>query len=191
MIKEAVGSVRLALSNLPICTFLILLLNVLSFNLVDQNSWAVAGQDIFNPLHWYKLLTSMYAHGSFQHIVSNLMFAFPFLALAEYNFGSIRLFLYYNFCGIIASIFGCFAYFKAEHILGSSGAIAALIPLLFFVKHKSMSMLLFCFGFVGMIFLKEMYGTMNMFSSIGHWVHLGGMIVSPYAYILFLQRKQP
>src|SRR5437764_116003 len=97
------------------------------------------------------LLTSMFMHGGWLHIGSNMLFLFIFGDNVEDNFGSLKYLLFYLLCGFAADVTQIFMGGPDSTIpnLGASGAIAgvlgaylvlfpqarvrALIPLGFFI----------------------------------------------------------
>jgi membrane associated rhomboid family serine protease len=77
---------------------------------------------------WLTLITSMFMHGGWLHILGNMWFLWIFGDNVERRFGSLRYLLFYLACGVIAS----FAQIAADPSskvpsLGASGAIAGVL----------------------------------------------------------------
>jgi membrane associated rhomboid family serine protease len=68
------------LTNFPIVTAGIIVLNALVFllELVGGDSfvlrWSVIPADIVAGRHWINILTAMFMHGSWSHIIGNMIF---------------------------------------------------------------------------------------------------------------------
>jgi membrane associated rhomboid family serine protease len=120
----------------PIITYFLILVNVGVF-LVEQSQgeafvrhWAFTPREFFaNPIgHLPTVLTSMFLHGGWLHLIGNMAYLWTFGDNVEDNFGHLRFFVFY----IIAGIFAMFA--QAAYIpnstlpnLGASGAIAGVL----------------------------------------------------------------
>lgn len=74
------------------------------------------------------LLTSMFLHGGFLHIISNMIFLMPFGDNVEDRLGRLRYIIFYLACGLIATLF--YTIFNAGSdvpLVGASGAIAGVL----------------------------------------------------------------
>ena len=74
------------------------------------------------------VLTSMFLHGSYLHIVFNMLFLLVFGPAIEQYFGTTRFVLFYLTCGIIAAAAQIIAA-PGSHVpqIGASGAIAGVL----------------------------------------------------------------
>jgi membrane associated rhomboid family serine protease len=118
----------------PVVTAAIIVANVLVFALEllrgDQFvlRWATIPADIVAGRHWESLLTSMFMHGSWLHIISNMIFLWAFGPEIEDAMGRLRYLGFYLLGGLCASLSQIAA---GPHStmpeLGASGAIAAVM----------------------------------------------------------------
>src|SRR5271157_3864530 len=106
----------------PIITYFLILVNVGVF-LVEQSQgeafvrhWAFTPREFFaNPIgHLPTVLTSMFLHGGWLHLIGNMAYLWTFGDNVEDNFGHLRFFVFY----IIAGIFAMFA--QAAYIPNST-----------------------------------------------------------------------
>jgi len=77
---------------------------------------------------WLTILTSMFMHGGWMHIIGNMLYLWIFGDNIEDNFGHARFLIFYLVCGIAAS----FAHIMVDPSsvtpsLGASGAIAGVL----------------------------------------------------------------
>jgi membrane associated rhomboid family serine protease len=118
----------------PIVTLLILVTNVIVFLLElaggDSfvNQWALIPNDIVSGRHWITILTSMFMHGSWMHIIGNMIFFWAFGPEIEDAMNPVRYAAFYLLGGFVAMLAQVAA---GPHStvpnLGASGAIAAVM----------------------------------------------------------------
>jgi len=155
---------------------------------------------VFNNFWLWQLITYMFLHGGWFHVIFNLIGMWMFAGELENLWGS-RVFLkYYLITGIGAGIFITLMnyYIFAHHnispiTIGASGAIYGILlaygltwpnrqVLLYFVIPIKIKYLVIVFGLI------EFFGTVSSFSGgagdISHIGHLGG-IISGMIYIFF------
>ena len=120
--------------NFPAVTLVIILLNVWVFfrELMYGDRFVLAWSAIPNRIthghHWITLLTSMFMHAGWMHIVGNMIYLWAFGREIEDVMGSGRFLVFYLAGGIVA-MFAQIAADPFSHIpsLGASGAIAAVM----------------------------------------------------------------
>ncbi len=118
----------------PIATTLIILLNVFVFILELQRGgvfvyqWAVIPANISTGHQWITLLTSMFLHGSWSHILGNMIFLWAFGPAIEDSMNPLSYTAFYLLGGLIAML-AQVAVTPASPVptLGASGAIAAVM----------------------------------------------------------------
>ena len=150
---------------------------VLSSNMVLQKPWT--------------LLTTMFLHGNFSHLLFNMYALILFGPLVERKIGSKRFLFAYFLSGIVAS----FAALYYPSALGASGAIMGIIGLVimlfpdlkvlfFFIVPMSMRT-------AGIIFaLIDVFGFFAGSSGVAHLAHLAGLSVGLiYGYYLIYYNK--
>lgn len=162
----------LILINIVIWLCMILYLNRFS----DVKLLEVGGLVHFNVVHgeWYRLISSMFLHFNFEHILMNMLSLFIFGKIVESIIGSWRMLIIY----IISGLYGNFVSlsFNTTTIsVGASGAIFGLIGSIFVIMYLSKN------------FNKKMIGQLlialvvlivfSLFmSNINIMAHLGGFI---------------
>ena len=90
--------------------------------------WAAVPGDITAGRHWLTLLTAMFMHGSWSHIVGNMVFLWAFGPEIEDAMNPWRYSVFYLVGGLIAMLAQVVANpDSAVPCLGASGAIAAVM----------------------------------------------------------------
>jgi len=193
-------------SNLSVTNWFILI-NVIFFIVVNilvlnnQNFFeyiALKSSNILQGKYLWTLLTSMFMHGSFAHILVNMVSLMFIGNFVERIIGRKRFFWFYLVSGLVASLFFVlFALvFSSElnvYAVGASGAIFALGGLLMILTPKLPVLVFFIIPmrmFTAMIFLLAMLWVLSVVAGlpIGNTAHLGGLL-SGIVYGLYLKRK--
>jgi membrane associated rhomboid family serine protease len=120
--------------SFPLVTTAIILLNVVFFvfelssgeEFVKQ--WSVIPADIVVGQHWITVLTSMFMHGSWMHIIGNMVFLWAFGPEMEDAMGPLRYLAFYLLSGLVASV-AQIAAMPGSTVpnLGATGAIAGVM----------------------------------------------------------------
>jgi membrane associated rhomboid family serine protease len=120
--------------HLPVVTALIILANVFVFLLELQSGepflvqWSVIPADIAAGHHWVTVFTAMFLHGSWSHIVGNMVFLWAFGPEIEDAMGPWRFGVFYLLGGLAATMAQVAASpGSTVPNLGASGAIAAVM----------------------------------------------------------------
>jgi membrane associated rhomboid family serine protease len=119
---------------MPVVTVSIIIVNVLVFVLelvkgeTFVTQWSVIPAQISSGHHWITILTAMFLHGSWSHILGNMIFLWAFAPEIEDAMGSGRYLVFYLLGGAVSML----AQIAADpHStipnLGASGAIAAVM----------------------------------------------------------------
>ncbi len=121
-------------TNFPVVTLAIILLNVLGFILElilgedFVTRWAVHPAEISAGHHLLTILTAMFMHGSWLHIISNMIFLWAFGPEIEDLMGPGRYLAFYLLGGVAATLAQIAATpASTAAALGASGAIAAVM----------------------------------------------------------------
>jgi membrane associated rhomboid family serine protease len=78
--------------------------------------------------HWYTLVTSMFLHGGWLHLIGNMWFLWVFGDNVEDEFGHIGFIVLYLFCGLVAAATQIVTAPSAEMpMVGASGAISGVL----------------------------------------------------------------
>lgn len=155
-----------------------------------------AGQD------YYTLLTSMFLHGGWMHLIGNMLFLWVFGDNIEATIGSVKFFFFYLAGGLTASL---------THILfnlgsnipsvGASGAIAAILGayLVMFPKSQVKIFVLIIFrnfkipaiAFLGLWFGQQLISGFGEIcktadtAGVAWWAHIGGFVFGVALGLLF------
>ena len=136
------------------------------------------------------LVTSIFLHGSLEHLAFNMFALFLFGLLLEQFVGSRKFLVIFFLSGIAASIASAFFY---PFSLGASGAIYGIIGTLAAVRPK---MIVWAYGVpmpmvvVGIFYLLLDIGGLFYPSDIANAAHIGGLIVGA-AIGLAIRRPEP
>ena len=172
-------------TNFPVVTAGIIVLNALVFLLewVGGESFvlrrSVVPADIVAGHHWINILTAMFMHGSWSHIIGNMIFLWAFGPEVEDLMGPRRYLLFYLLGGVAAALTQVAAGAGSTvPNLGASGAIAAVMGafLVTYPRDKIRSLL------VIFVFVKVAYVPAALL--IGVWfliqaVSLGAVVHQP------------
>ena len=122
----------------PVVTYSIIVLNIAVFLFelfLSQGqlewffySFAMIPSSIVKGEQLYTLFTSMFMHGGFLHIFSNMLYFYIFGNNVEDSMGSGRFIFFYVLCGLCASFTHIFIEPSSQiPTLGASGAIAGVL----------------------------------------------------------------
>jgi len=121
-------------TRFPVVTTCIILVNFVVFVLELKGGdafvlrWSAIPADITAGHHWITILTAMFMHGSWSHIIGNMIFLWAFGPEIEDAMNPLRYLVFYLLGGLVAMLAQVVA---APHStvpnLGASGAIAAVM----------------------------------------------------------------
>jgi membrane associated rhomboid family serine protease len=197
----------------PIITILIIAVNVLifiyqislglqwegfyyKFSVIPSRIVESLHSEIFRPLTFLTLVTSMFLHGGWLHLGGNMLYLWVFGDNVEDKFGHGRFLVFYLICGITATMLHIFMEpASTVPTIGASGAISGvlgayilmfprtrvltLIPIFIFIQLAELpAFIILGFWFVlqfinGMVSLG--YATSGM-GGVAWWAHIGGFI---------------
>ncbi len=159
------------------------------------------------PDYHLSMLTNVFLHGGWAHIVVNMMFLWIFADNIEDLMGHWRFALFYLLCGVIASYTQWyFAQNLVVPVVGASGAIAGvlgayffrfpyarvviLVPILFFPFFFEIPAIAFL-GLWVIMQLQEVTTAAAMGASTGSawWAHLGGFVAGLVLHRLFIKKS--
>ncbi len=117
--------------------------------------WAVVPADIVAGHHWITILTAMFLHGSWSHIIGNMVFLWAFAPEIEDAMNPLRFLAFYLIGGVVAMLAQVLASPSSTvPNLGASGAIAAVMgAFLVTYPRDRMKSLLVIFIFVRITFI--------------------------------------
>lgn len=112
--------------------------------------WGVVPAELFHgtPRAALTPLTALFVHGSWLHLLGNMLFLFVFGAMAEERMGHVEFALFYVGCGHLALVAYAAAHAGSpQSLVGASGAISAVLGafLFLFPRARVTSLLPFLF----------------------------------------------
>ena len=206
-----VGDTQVQGGYKPYVTYTFLGLNILIFvyelslgSSINQFiiTYGIIPAEISSGQDYFTLLTSIFLHGGWMHLIGNMLFLWVFGDNIEATIGSVKFFFFYLFGGIAASI---------THILldmnsivpsvGASGSIAAVLGayLIMFPKSKVKILVLIIFrnfqvpaiAFLGLWFVQQLIsgvgeiGKNSDTGGVAWWAHIGGFVFGVVCGFLF------
>jgi membrane associated rhomboid family serine protease len=145
-----------------------------------------------NPIsNAYRLLSSMFMHGSFAHILSNMFFLWVFADNIEDRLGHGRFLIFYLVGGVAATLaHGFFSLRSPVPMVGASGAISAVLGayIVLFPRQRVLTFIppIFVFWLPAWLYLG--YWALLQFteatsgivvgsqSGVAWWAHVGGFV---------------
>ena len=200
-------------TRFPVVTACIIALNALMFVFelaggeAFVKTWSVVPADIVAGRHWITIFTAMFMHGSWSHIIGNMIFLWAFGPEVEDQMGRGRYLVFYLLGGVVAAL-AQIAAAPASTVpnLGASGAIAAVMGafLVTYPRDKIRSLLvIFVFLHVTYIPAALLIGVwvLTQFLSLGaiaqepaggvaYAAHVGGFIFGAVAAGLFESQQR-
>ena len=200
-------------ARIPVVTIFVILVDAFVFVLELMNGesfvtqWSAIPAQIVSGHHWITILTAMFMHGSWSHIIGNMIFLWAFAPEIEDAMGRGRYLVFYLLGGMVAML----AQIAADpHStvpnLGASGAIAAVMGA-FIVTYPGdrIKSVLFIFVFVritfipaalliGFWFLTQLFhaGAVahTQTGGVAYLAHVGGFIFGAATARLFERPRQ-
>src|ERR1700752_298474 len=121
-------------ARVPLVTAGIIVVNVVVFVLELMRGetfvmqWSAVPAQIVSGHHWITILTAMFMHGSWSHIIGNMIFLWAFAPEIEDAMGRGRYLVFYLVGGLVAMLAQVLADpHSTVPNLGASGAIAAVM----------------------------------------------------------------
>ena len=147
--------------RLPVVTAFIIAVNVFVFLLELMRGdafvmqWSAIPAQIISGHHWITIFTAMFMHGSWSHIIGNMIFLWAFGPEIEDAMGRGRYLLFYLAGGLVAMVGQILADPRSTvPNLGASGAIAAVMGAFIVTYPRDrIKAVLFIFVFVRITFI--------------------------------------
>ena len=186
----------------PVVTRTIIVLNFVLFVLelaggeAFVRQWAVTPADIASGHHLITLITSMFMHAGWMHIIGNMVFLWAFGPEIEESMGRLRYLTFYLLCGIVASVAQiAMAPHSTVPNVGASGAIAGVMGAFIITYPSDRIKTLVFFGWfvrttfipaallIGLWFLIQLFNQVGAIMStsadkggVAYAAHVGGFI---------------
>jgi membrane associated rhomboid family serine protease len=208
------GDASRRIRHFPVVTTGIIVLNVIMFMIELAGGdpfitrWSVVPADIVAGRHLITILTAMFMHAGWLHIIGNMVFFWAFGPEIEDVMGPLRYAAFYLLGGLIASSAQIIAQpTSTVPNLGASGAIAAVMGafLITYPRDRIRTVLLLGWfiqvAFIPAIVLVGLWFLIQLFSELGavaqvqsggvaYMAHIGGFAFGALAARLFESRKR-
>ncbi|MGD0470796.1 MAG: rhomboid family intramembrane serine protease [Terriglobales bacterium] len=184
----------------PVVTTAIIALNAFVFLLelmggeTFVRQWSVIPANIVAGRHWITMVTALFMHAGWMHIIGNMVFLWAFGPEIEDAMGRLRYLAFYLLSGLLASA-AQIAAMPGSTVpnLGASGAIAGVMGAFLITYPRDRIRTLVLFGwFAGITFIPAalligLWFVIQLFSKVGsvadvqtggvaYMAHLGGFI---------------
>lgn len=161
-----------------------------------------------HPLALVTLFTSMFLHGGWLHVISNLWALFIFGDNVEDRMGSGRYLVFYLMSGVAASLAQAFIDPASRTpAIGASGAIAGvlgaylvlfpgsrvltLVPVFFLPWFIEIPAVIYLgFWFISQFFSGVLSLEMTAVGGVAYWAHIGGFLFGLIVVPFFARRKR-
>lgn len=186
----------------PVVTILLIVVNILVFlfefslDPYAQNDFINAYGLIPDQFHFFNIITSMFLHGGWMHVLGNMWFLWIFGDNVEDRLGHVRFLLFYLGAGALAAVLQLlFNPLSTVPMLGASGAIAGVMGAYFVLYPQSRVLtaifLVIFFDLVEIpaVFFLGIWFLMQLLSGVGSigagsagqggtafWAHVGGFV---------------
>jgi rhomboid family protein len=198
-------------ARMPVVTGFLIAVNVVVFLLELTRGdafvmqWSAIPAQITSGHHWITILTAMFMHGSWSHIIGNMIFLWAFAPEIEDAMGPGRYLIFYLVGGLVAMLAQVAADpHSTVPNLGASGAIAAVMGA-FIVTYPrdQIKAVLFIFVFaritfipaallIGFWFLTQLFHAgavaQTQTGGVAYLAHVGGFIFGAVFGRLFEDR---
>jgi membrane associated rhomboid family serine protease len=169
---------------------------------VTNTLWCIIGEG----RDWHMLLTSMFMHGGWMHLIGNMWFMWIFGNNVEDSMGHVRFIAFYLLCGIGAAILQVASNIESTiPVIGASGAIGGVMGA-YVMLYPRVHVHMFIFlGFfittiavpavfmLGYWFLLQFIGGIGSIGAHGggtaFWAHIGGFVFGALLVPLFKDKK--
>ncbi len=149
---------------------------------------------------WLTLGSSMFLHGGFGHLISNMLFLGIFGDNVEDAMGHRRFVLFYLVCGVAAALTHvAVAPGTTTPMIGASGAISGVLGAYLILHPKAwVTFLVFVFPFtlpawilLGGWFVVQFLSALDGGGGVAWWAHVGGFVAGVALVARFRHRTVP
>ena len=200
--------------RIPVVTGGIIALNAIVFLMELMNGesfirrWALVPADIAAGQRWNTVLTAMFLHGGWEHIIGNMVFLWAFGPEIEDVMGPLRYLAFYLLGGVVATVAQVAASpTSTVPNLGASGAIAAVMGafLITFPRDKIRALVFLgwyvtttvvpAMVLVGIWFVLQLFSEVGAVANVqnggvAYLAHIGGFVMGMATARLFELRER-
>ena len=181
-------------------------------NFINAYGVVPAHLSLTHPSTWIPLITAIFLHGGWFHLISNMWVLFIFGDNLEDRMGHLRYLEFYVLGGIFANVLQSAMIPKSLiPAIGASGAIAAVLGgyFLLFPRARIVTLIpiiiypwiveISAFIFLGFWFVMQLYSGFQSLSmpegasmgGIAWWAHVGGFVFGMLTVHFFARRPPP
>lgn len=155
---------------------------------VELAAWRDVGAPSAVGMPPLAIVTSMFMHGGFFHLISNMWYAWIFADNIEHTLGRWRFLVFYLTCGVVAALAHVVVHPRSTMpLVGASGAIAGVLGgyLVLFPKNRVLTLVPIFFYFttvaVPAFFFLGLWFLLQVLSAraggyVAWWAHIGGFV---------------
>ncbi len=172
------------------------------FNLIIINAIVFLAQLVFDPtwnltfriglysynspnFRLYQLVTHMFAHGGFLHILFNMYALWMFGSVLEKVWGAKKFLMFYILCGLAAGIAQMLLVTSIYPAIGASGAVMGLLAAFAYTFPNTEFYILPIPFPIKAKYLAAIYAALDLFGgfqpssgdNVAHFAHLGGLVM--------------
>ena len=211
-----IGDDQVKGGSFPLFAYAFIALNVIIFfyqiSLGQQGAqqfithYGTIPQEITSGQDWFTMITSMFLHGGWMHLIGNMLFLWVFADNIEATVGNVKFLLFYLIGGIVASMAHIMSGpTSAIPSVGASGAISAVmgayLVMFPFSKIKMLVLIFFrSFRVAAILFLGLWIGqqllaglgslaSTSQTGGVAWWAHIGGFVFGVLAGFYFKKRS--
>jgi membrane associated rhomboid family serine protease len=155
----------------------------------------------------WTILTSMFLHGGWLHIIGNMLYLWIFGNNVEDAMGHVRFVIFYLLCGTAAALVQSWQDPSSRiPMIGASGAIAGVLGAYLVLHPRARVLVLIPLGFfsqvvripalivLGLWFVMQfVFGAMTPLTDggVAYWAHVGGFVAGLVLVLPFRRRAAP
>jgi membrane associated rhomboid family serine protease len=168
----------------------LIIINALVFvaQMVFDSTWGLTSRmalysynsGLFEP---YQLVTHMFAHGGFFHILFNMYALWMFGSVLERIWGAKKFLIFYLACGLAAGLTQMF-FVSNGAAIGASGAIMGLLAAFAYTFPNTQFYILPIPFPIKAKYMAAIYAALDLFGgfsgstdNVAHFAHLGGLVM--------------
>ncbi|MEP6927792.1 MAG: rhomboid family intramembrane serine protease [Ginsengibacter sp.] len=151
-----------------------------TWNLTNRLALYSYNSGLFEP---YQLVTHMFAHGGFFHILFNMYALWMFGSVLERVWGAKKFLIFYLVCGLAAGLAQMF-FVNGGAAIGASGAVMGLLAAFAYTFPNTQFYILPIPFPIKAKYMAAIYAAIDLFGgfsgssdNIAHFAHLGGLIM--------------
>jgi len=183
---------------------------IMEFGFIPARFVLARAEGWLDPTRYLTIFTSMFLHGGWLHVISNMWMLWVFGDNVEDRVGHGRYLLFYFFCGVAAVMVQLWSQpLSGMPMIGASGAIAGVLGAYFLLYPNAKVLTLIpififfyfaelpAFLFLGLwFFMQFLQGTSQIFAvqsapegGVAFWAHIGGFLSGLITILLFTRGR--